>query len=78
VLEIFRKKIKIRERGQTRDVPALEAMLLKFRERALNGDTRAATFLINWFLEVEARKERRNRQAGVDAAVGNPPAWPKA
>lgn len=53
--EVLHRKIRIRDQGRIRDVPTIEAMILKFAERALGGDTKAATFLLNWFVDVEAK-----------------------
>jgi hypothetical protein len=58
VREILTRKIRIRDQGKIRDVPTIEAMLLKFAERALNGDPKAAAFLLNWFVEVEQKENR--------------------
>jgi hypothetical protein len=46
---IFNRKVTIREAGRTRKVSLLEAMLLKYTERALNGEAKAADFVLNRF-----------------------------
>jgi hypothetical protein len=45
--DIFARKVPIRDRGQVRKVSLLEAMLLKYTERALNGEAKAADFVLN-------------------------------
>ena len=45
--EILYRKLPIRDRGKIRHVPLIEAMLLKFAERGLGGDVKAAAFLLN-------------------------------
>jgi Family of unknown function (DUF5681) len=46
--EVLNKRIAIREAGKSRKVSLLEAMILKFVERALTeGDIKAATFVLN-------------------------------
>jgi hypothetical protein len=63
VHDILRRKIRIRDQGKIRDVPTVEAMLLKFAERAFNGDPKAAAFLLNWFVDAEAKEKRRKERA---------------
>jgi hypothetical protein len=46
---IFNRKVAIREGGRTRNVSLLEAMLLKYTERAINGEAKAADFVLNRF-----------------------------
>jgi len=45
--KILHRKLAIRDRGRTRNVPLIEAMLLKFAEEALRGNPKAAAFLLN-------------------------------
>jgi hypothetical protein len=45
--EILHRKLTIRDRGRTRSVPLIEAMLMKFAEEALRGNPKAAAFLLN-------------------------------
>jgi hypothetical protein len=44
---VFNKKVAIREGGRERKVSLLEAMILKFTEAALKGDTKTAAFALN-------------------------------
>ena len=45
--DVLSKRIPIREAGKTRKVSVLEAMILKYIERALGDDIKAATFVLN-------------------------------
>ena len=44
---ILNRKLAIREAGRARKISVLEAMLLKFTEDALKGNTKSAAFLLN-------------------------------
>jgi len=50
---VLSKRISIREGGKTRKVSVLEAMILKYIERALSDDVKAATFVLNRIRLVE-------------------------
>ena len=45
--DVLSKRIPIREGGTSRKVSVLEAMIMKYIERALNDDVKAATFVLN-------------------------------
>ena len=45
--EILHRKLPMRDRGRIRQVPLIEAILLKFAEAALRGEPKAATFLLS-------------------------------
>ena len=45
--DVLSKRIPIRESGKARKVSVLEAMILKYVERALGDDIKAATFVLN-------------------------------
>lgn len=45
--DVLHRKIEIREAGRTRKITVLEAMLLRFTESALKGDTKSAAFVLN-------------------------------
>lgn len=45
--ELLHRKIALREAGKSRKVTILEAMLLKFAEDSLRGNTKSAAFLLN-------------------------------
>ena len=44
---ILNRRLEIREAGRARKISVLEAMLLKFTEDALKGNTKSAIFLLN-------------------------------
>jgi hypothetical protein len=62
---IFNRKVAIREGGRTRKVSLLEAMLLKYTERALNGEAKAADFVLNRF-GMTARAAPETEELGQD------------
>lgn len=45
--ELLHRKIPIREGGRTRKITVLEAILLRFTEDSLKGNTKSAAFLLN-------------------------------
>jgi hypothetical protein len=45
--ELLNRKIPIREGGRTRKITVLEAILLRFTEDSLKGNTKSAAFLLN-------------------------------
>jgi len=45
--DVLSKRISIREGGKTRKVSVLEAMIMKYIERALSDDVKSATFVLN-------------------------------
>jgi hypothetical protein len=51
--QILHRKLPIRDRGSVRQVPLIEAMLLKFAEEALRGNPKAAAFLLNRYAPSE-------------------------
>jgi hypothetical protein len=47
IRSILDKKISVREAGKSRKISVMEAMLLKYAEDALRGNTKSAAFLLN-------------------------------
>jgi hypothetical protein len=45
--ELLRRKIAVREDGRSRKITVLEAILLRFTEDSLKGNTKSAQFLLN-------------------------------
>ena len=45
--ELLHRKIPVREGGHTRKITVLEAILLRFCEDSLKGNTKSASFLLN-------------------------------
>jgi Family of unknown function (DUF5681) len=52
--ELLNRKIQIREAGRTRKITVLEAILLRFTEDALKGNTKSAAFLFNRYAGAQA------------------------
>jgi hypothetical protein len=51
--ELMKRKVAVRENGRQRRISRQEAMLLSLYDKALRGDVRAATSIINMMLELE-------------------------
>jgi hypothetical protein len=51
VNELFNRRITVRDGQGVRTISALEGMMLRFLERAMNGDPKAAAFLIELYDE---------------------------
>jgi uncharacterized protein DUF5681 len=51
--KILSRPIKVREGGKERKVSTLEGILMRFAERGLKGDPKAADFLIKLYRQVE-------------------------
>ena len=47
LFDLLYRKIPIREGGRTRKITVLEAILLRFTEDSLKGNTKSAAFLLN-------------------------------
>jgi len=45
--ELLNRKLKVRDSGKTRSITLLEGIFSKFAEAALQGNAKAATFLLN-------------------------------
>ena len=50
---LMKKKIAVRESGKARSISRQEAMLLRLFEKALQGDVRAATSIINVIMKLD-------------------------
>ena len=63
--QMMEKKIAVRENGKARSISRQEAMLLRLYEKALQGDVRAATSIINMIIKLDptAGAENRVREA---------------
>ena len=51
--ELMKRKVAVRENGRPRRISRQEAMLLSLYDKALRGDVRAATNIINMMLEID-------------------------
>jgi hypothetical protein len=52
--QLLTQKIDIRQGEKSRKVTILEAILMRFTEDALNGNTKSASFLLNRYAGIEA------------------------
>lgn len=79
--EILHRKLPIRDRGTVRQVPLIEAMLLKFAEEALRGNPKAAAFLLNRYApaeeETSSTELTREDQEILDAFAASIKSQPK-
>jgi hypothetical protein len=51
--QLMKRKVAVRENGRPRRISRQEAMLLSLYDKAVHGDVRAATNIINMMLEIE-------------------------
>jgi hypothetical protein len=58
--EILYRQLALQDRGRLRQVPLIEAILLKFAQAALGGDTKAAAFLLNRYAPSEPDESNRD------------------
>jgi hypothetical protein len=58
--EILDRKIEVRSGGTVRKISVREAMLTRFAETALKGDTKSAAFLLQRYDMVETAEEHAN------------------
>ncbi len=71
IRSILEKKISIREAGRSRKVSVLEAMIWKFAEDALKGNTKSAGFLLNRYQLAEGRAPETDQLDEDDRGVLN-------
>jgi Family of unknown function (DUF5681) len=62
--QLLERKVELRERGKLRKITIREAILLRFIEDALRGNTKAATFLFNRDIA-----EQQNDEVPTDATT---------
>jgi hypothetical protein len=58
--ELLHRKIPVREGGRTRKIMVLEAILTRFAEDSLKGNTKSAAFLLNRHGAVESGDPQRS------------------
>jgi Family of unknown function (DUF5681) len=63
---LLNRKIDIREGGKVRKITVLEAILLRFIEEALKGNTKAAAFLFNRYGGTQADSSRPDEELNED------------
>jgi hypothetical protein len=67
--ELLHRRIEVRERGRVRKVSVLEAILLRFAEDALKGNTKSAAFLFNRYAGVRTEEAVDSRVNDDDQKV---------
>ena len=63
---ILGRKLTAREGGKPRTMTVLEAILLRFTEDALKGNTKSAAFLFNRYARTEGGKSQPSDEIGAD------------
>jgi Family of unknown function (DUF5681) len=64
--DLLNRKIDIREGGRARKITILEAILLRFTEDALKGNTKSAAFLFNRYAGIQADESQSNDDINDD------------
>jgi hypothetical protein len=64
--DLLNRKIAMREGGRARKITILEAILLRFAEDALRGNTKTATFLFNRYAGTEAGETQPDNDISED------------
>jgi hypothetical protein len=58
--QLMKKKIAVRENGKSRSISRQEAMLLRLYDKALHGDVKAATSIINMIMKLDPTSSSEN------------------
>jgi Family of unknown function (DUF5681) len=64
--ELLNRKIQVREAGRTRKITVLEAILLRFTEDALKGNTKSAAFIFNRYAGAQVDDSQPIEQVNDD------------
>jgi len=67
--ELLHRKVQIREGGRERKITVLEAMLRRFAEDSLKGNTKSAAFLLNRYAAMETTDRAHSELSDDDQAV---------
>lgn len=67
--KLLNRKIEIRDGGRPRQVTILEAILLRFTEDALKGNTKTAAFLFNRYAGSDSNEPRSEDMGTTDREV---------
>jgi hypothetical protein len=67
--ELLNRKIPIREGSRTRKITVLEAILLRFTEDSLKGNTKSAAFLLNRHSALVAGEPQRSDISDDDQQI---------
>jgi Family of unknown function (DUF5681) len=63
---LLNRKIDVRQDGRLRKITVFEAILLRFTEEALKGNTKSATFLFNRYAATQAEESALGDQVSDD------------
>src|SRR5205085_8379360 len=63
---ILNRKIDVRQGGTSRKIAVLEAILMRFAEEALKGNTKSAAFLLNRYARTEADEASPGAELGAE------------
>jgi hypothetical protein len=64
--ELLHRKLDVRQNGRSRKITVFEAILLRFTEDALKGNTKTAAFLFNRYAAGQAGEPHINDDIGED------------
>ena len=64
--DLLNRKIDVREGGRTRKITVFEAILLRFTEDALKGNTKTAAFLFNRYAGTQAGESQPSDDISED------------
>jgi hypothetical protein len=64
--DLLNRKIDVRQGGSARKITVLEAILLRFTEDALKGNTKSAAFLFNRYAGTEAGESQPDNDISAD------------
>lgn len=67
--DLLNRKIEVREGGRARKIIVLEAILLRFTEDALRGNTKTAAFLFNRYAGTDTGDPQSNDLSKTDREV---------
>jgi hypothetical protein len=67
--ELLHRKIPIREGGRTRMITVLEAILLRFAEDSLKGNTKSAAFILNRHSTIDSGEPQRSDISDDDQEI---------
>jgi len=68
LVDLLSRRVSIRENGKERRISCQEAILLSLYNKALHGDVRAATSIINMLMRVAPSKSATSEPNNISAA----------
>ncbi len=67
--ELLHRKIDVRQGGRTRKITVLEAILMRFTEDSLKGNTKSAAFLLNRYGGMVSGESERPDMSSEDREI---------